>query len=373
MNRSKHRSARGWAPSAGRVRVLLAFCLCAAASVASTASAQPAGDPSRANQIYKDAKDRFEAGETQKSLELATEAEKIFAHPSITFLKGRILHRLGRLREAAEALQQADSAQLPKALHRPLDEESKAVADEMQGKGELRVLPSPATAVVRVDGEARTGPFIAWVEAGRRRVEISAPGHQAVVRSVEVQAGEVSELAVALAAAASSIVIVVPGGLRGVEVLVDGVAVDLADGVDLGDRSPPQGVPAGTHSVVCSRGDKRAVQSVDVGAGAQVDVDCSKVAASRPIELPLHAIGWGGVGVGALVFGYGAWGLGSYYFSDKDDVRGVKSSNKAWLGTVYALTGAATGALSYLFLVRHPDTPTAPAAATAPSVSQEGH
>ena len=372
MNRFEHRCAPGWARSCGRARTLLTLGILAGACLCWPAHAEPAGDPARANQIYKDAKDRFEAGETQKSLDLATEAEKIFAHPSITFLKGRILRRLGRLREAAEALQQADSAQLPKALHRPLDEEIKAVTDEMQGKGELRVLPSPATALVRVDGEARAGPFIAWVEVGHRRVEISAPGHQAVVRSVEVQAGEVSELTIALAAAASSIVVVVPGGLRGVEVLVDGVALALADGVDLGDRSPPQGVPAGNHTVVCSRGDKRTVQSVEVGIGAQVDVDCAKVAVSRPVDLPLHAIGWGGVGVGALVFGYGAWGLGSYYLSEKDDPRGVKSSNKAWLGTVYALTGAATGALSYLFLVRHPDAPAPAEAAPAAPDAQGG-
>ena len=337
-----------------RLLSALSIALCVVCAPAAW-SAEPSGDPARANSIYKDAKERFEAGETQKALELATEAERIFPHPSITFLKGRVLRRLGRLHDADEAFQAADSPQLPKALHRPLDEERKSLAEEMQQKGELRVLVQPPNARVKVDGEVRTGTFQSWVDVGRRRVEISAPGHQAVVRSVEVQAGETSEITVVLQAMGSAIIVVVPGGLRGVEVLVDGIALDLGDGTDVGDRSQPQPVAAGTHSVVCSRGDKRVVKSVEVGTGVEVDVDCSKLSGGSLGALPVKAIGWGGVGVGALVMGYGAWGLGSYYLSDADDPRGVKSSNKQWLGSVYAVTGAAAGVLSYLLLVRPAD------------------
>jgi len=347
----------------------LGFALCACVA-APAWSAEPAGDPGRANAIYKDAKERLEAGDTQKALELATEAERIFPHASITFLKGRVLRRLGRLHDAEEAYRTADSPQLPKALHRPLDEERKSLAEEMKAKGELRVLVQPANARVKVDGEVRTGTFQAWLDAGRRRVEIAAPGHQAVVRSVEVQAGETSEITVVLQPMGSSIVLVVPGGLRGVEVLVDGIALDLADGSDIGDRSQPQPVAAGKHSIVCSRGDKRVAQSVDVGPGVQTEVDCGKVGRRGLGALPVGAIGWGGVGVGALVMGYGAWGLGSYYLSDADDPRGVQTTNKKWLGSVYALSGAATGVLSYFLLVRP-----AAAAKSAPAadVSQATH
>ncbi|MSP90422.1 MAG: hypothetical protein EXR79_01230 [Myxococcales bacterium] len=311
----------------------------------------------RANALYKDAKEKFEAGDLTKALEQAQEAERLFAHPSIVFLRGRILHRLSRLREADDALKLADSPQLPKPLAKPLADERAQVADEMKRSSELKVTVQPAaSAVVSVEGETSQGGYIKWLPPGKRRIEVAAPGYRPVVRVAEMNLGAPTEVRITLVPMGGSLVVVVPGGLLGVEVQVDGGTIDIADGARAGDRSPALAVSVGGHEVVCSRGPKRFQATVKVEMDATAEVVCEGVAGGGG---PGRALGWGGVAVGTGIFGYGAYGLGSYLLVDLQSERKVKASNKHWLGASYATIGLATAIASYLFFVREPAAATA--------------
>ncbi|MFZ4576801.1 MAG: PEGA domain-containing protein [Myxococcota bacterium] len=325
--------------------------------------AQPVdANQAKANGLYKDAKERFESNDFQNAYELSLEAERLFAHPSITFLKGRALRKLGRLREAEEALKAADSPQLPKALQKPLADERLALAEELRLKGELRVKVQPSNAIVSVDGETAKGDFDRWVLVGKHRIEIAAPDYRPVVRVVEVTAGETTETKIALSPLGGTLTVVAPGGLKGVDVLVDGVVVDISEGARAGDRAPPLSVTVGSHEVVCVRGDKRVTRNVQVEIDAAVEVECAGLVA-HAARSSSKALGWGGVAVGGVVAGYGLYGLASYLFVDMADKRGVQDSNKPTLGTVFTVAGLATGVVSYLLFVHEPAPP--PAAATA--------
>jgi len=328
--------------------------------------AQPGGDQARANAIYKDAKERMDAGEFQKAFEFAQEAERIFAHPSITFLKGRALRKLGRLRDADDAYKAADNPQLPKALIKPLADERAGLNEELRTKGQLRVVVEPKSAVVSVDGETVLGGWDNWLPIGKKKVEIAAPGHRPAVRSVEVQAGETVDIKVVLAPLGGSLTVLVPGGLKGVEILVDGLAVELAEGSRVGDRTPLLPVSVGAHEVTCSRGNARVAHRVEVGLEAAVQVTCEGI--EPPSAGGGKALGWGGVAVGAGLLSYGAYGLGSWLFVDRNDERGIVSTNKHWLGSVYALSGVATGVASYLLFVREPK-PVARATSARPALA----
>lgn len=327
--------------------------LVAGALLLATAVAVQAADPAdqvRANAIYKDAKDRFDSGDFQRAFELSSEAERLFPHPAITLMKARSLRKLGRLREAAEAFKKADSPQLPKPLVRPLADERALLADEMRIKGELVIEIQPANAVVSVDGDTQKGGFTKWLLAGKHRVEAVAPEFKPVVRTVELTPGETVRVKLDLQKQGGTLMVVAEGGLKGVDVLVDGKLLDIPEANRLGDRSPPLPMAIGKHEVICARGALRVSRIVQIDIDAVVDARCEGIA--PPTVSATKAAGWGGVAVGAGLMGYGAWGLSSYYLVDKQDARGVETSNKAWLGTVYTVGGIAAGVASYLFLVR---------------------
>ena len=351
-----------------RVTTLPAWALCVATALGLGSLSAPAWaqTETRANALYKDAKEKFEAGDFTKALEQAEEAERLFAHPSIVFLRGRILHKLSRLREAEDALKLADSPQLPKPLTKPLAEERAQVADEMKRTSELKVTVQPAaSAVVSVEGETSQGGFIKWLPPGKRRIEVAAPGYRPVVRMAELTLGSPVEVRITLVPMGGSLVVVVPGGLVGVDVTVDGDSITIADGARAGDRSPALAVSVGGHEVVCSRGAKRFQGSVKVEMDATVEVVCEGIAAAGG---PGKALGWGGVAVGTGIFGYGAYGLGSYFLVDLQSERKVKATNKHWLGASYASVGLATAIASYLLFVREPAAVAATAAPRDPSV-----
>jgi hypothetical protein len=313
-------------------------------------AAEPA-EQVRANAIYKDAKDRFDSNDFQRAFELASEAEKIFPHPAIVLLKARALRKLGRLREAVEAFKKADSPQLPKPLARSLSDERSLLADEMRIKGELLLEVTPDSAVISVDGDSQKGRFEKWLLAGKHRVEAVAPEFKPVVRTVELVPGETTRITITLVKQGGTLMVTAAGGLQGVDILVDGKLVEIPEGSRTGDRVPAMPVAVGKHEVVCARGAKRVSKSVMVELDGVVEARCEGIEPSGTFAAS-KALGWGGVAVGAGILGYGAWGVGSYYAVDKSDPRGVVSSNKPWLGSIYALGGVAAGVASYLFLVR---------------------
>ena len=337
-------------------RVRLGLCVVLAhALVAGPAVAADPNAEAHANGIYKEAKDRFEAGDLAKALSLVKQAEAVFAHPAIIFLRGRVLHSMARLREADEALRLADVATLPKPLQKPLADERLAVSEEMHSKGELLLTVDPDTARVTIDGEDVRLDSIGWLSAGKHRVEAAAPGYQPMPRDVQIPAGESATLALRLAPVAGSLVIIVPGGLREAEVRLDGLLVELSAGEKLGDRTPPMHVQAGSHRVVCARGTDESAHEVEVSANGVTEVTCTDIAPSTGTAR--QVLGWTGVGVGAGLVGAGAYGLLSFFLVDaKDprysDPRYQVSHNKVIFGSTYVALGVAAGVCSWLFLLR---------------------
>ncbi len=337
------------------LHAVLALSLVAVPVLAADSNAE-----TRANAIYKDAKERFEAGDLAKALSLVRQAEALFAHPAIIFLRGRVLHKMARLREADEALRLADVATLPKPLQKPLADERLAVAEEMRTKGELLLTVDPDTARVTIDGEDVRLDSVGWLTPGKHKIEATAPGYQPMLRDVQIPTGESATATLRLVPVAGSLVIIVPGGLRDAEVRLDGLLVELKAGEKLGDRTPPMHVQAGAHRVVCSRGSDESAHEVDVSASGATEVTCSDIAPATGTARKV--IGWTGVGVGAGLVGVGAYGLLSFFLVDtKDprysDPRYQTSHDKVIFGSTYAALGVAVGVCSWLFFLR--DSPAA--------------
>jgi hypothetical protein len=113
----------------------------------------------------------------------------------------------------------------------------------------------------------------------------------------------------------------------------------------------------GKHEVTCARGAQRVSRVVQIDIDAVVDARCDGIA--PPSISATKAAGWGGVAVGAGIFGYAAYGLGSYFLVDKQDPRFGDpryevTTNKTWGGPLYLIGGAAVSVASYMFLVRDP-------------------
>lgn len=308
----------------------------------------------RANAIYKEAKDRFDAKDFEKAADLAEQAERIFGHPAITLLKGRALRALGKLREAEAAYKvvREGLAQLPKPLVKVLTDELLGTGEEMRQKGELKVTTEPANARAMLDGTDIPLPFVKWIGPGRHKVEAGVPGKRPVTREVEVKVGETVDLRINLNEKEGRLVVVVPNGLKGALITIDGAIYEIEDAQRLGDRAPPKMVEPGKHSVVCVRDGRQVGVTVDVGSDQTVEAGCLGLEAAASAVNAGKAVGWGGVAVGTGLFGYGLYGLGSYLLVDLDDTRGIKSTNKHWLGSTYAIVGAGAAVASYLLLVR---------------------
>jgi hypothetical protein len=342
----RHASRAAWPV----VAVWLAFSLVAAPVLGADASTE-----ARANAIYKDAKERFENGDLPKALALVTQAEGLFNHPAIIFLRGRVLHKMARLREADEALRLADTALLPKPLQKPLEDERLAVTLEMHTKGELLLTVDPDSAGVTIDGEEIRLDSVGWLSPGKHKIEATAPGYQTMTREVQIPTGESATATLRLVPIAGSLVIIVPGSLRDAEVRLDGLLVELKAGEKLGDRTPPMHVQAGPHRVVCSRGDSESAHDVEVSASGVTEVTCSDIAPATGTARKV--LGWSGVAAGAGLVGVGTWSILSFLLVDtKDprynDPRYQVSHNKVIYGSTYAALGVAVGVCSWLFLLR---------------------
>ena len=344
-----------WALGAKRLARQGLQALLALSLVAAPAFAAEAGSEERANAIYKEAKARFDAGDLPKALTLVKQAEGLFNHPAIIFLRARVLHKMARLREADEALRLADTPALPKPLQKALEEERLAVTEELRTKGELLLTVDPDSARLTIDGEDVHLDSVGWLTPGKHKVEAEAPGYQTMTRDVQIPAGESATATLRLVPIAGSLVIIVPGSLRDAEVRLDGLLVELKAGEKLGDRTPPMHVQAGTHRVVCTRDNVESAHDVEVSASGVTEVTCSEIAPSTGTARKV--LGWSGVAVGAGLVGAGAYGILSFLLVDaKDprysDPRYQVSHNKVIFGSTYAALGVAVGVCSWLFLLR---------------------
>jgi len=329
----------------------------------SAAVAGPADNETRAYAIYKEAKEKYDAKDFERAAELAEQAEKLFPHPNIMLLKGSALRQLGKLREAEAAFKQCkvQAAQLSKKALQNLTDEILAVSDEMRSKGELVVVVEPAgEARVQIDGTEVVVPYARWIAPGRKKVEAGAPGRKPVTREVDVTAGATAEVKINLDRRDGKLVVVVPGGLRGVTVRLDGHTIDIDDAARIGDRTVAQSVEPGVHEVICARGDRQVGTKIEVAADAQVDARCDGLEGGG--LAPRKLAGWGGVLAGAGIFGFGAVNVSYYaYKSSNGFVEKVPDGSVSRLtgGLGYAVVGAAVSVASWLLFVRDGETRTA--------------
>lgn len=341
------------------VAVLVGGATLSAVALPQTALAADSAEV-RANAIYKDAKDLFEGNDFAGALAKAEQAEKVYPHPAILLLKGRILRRLGKLRLAEAALREADKPELPKPLAKTLADERDALNDDFGRKGELIVVLAEgagADVTLSVDGVVVDGGrFERWILAGRHEVEATAPGRKAWARTVDVVAGKTVQVDVAMEGVAGRLTVVVPGGLAGVEIRVDGAPARIAEGTRLGERWTAS-VAAGDHDVECSGPGGVARERVRVETTGVATVTCSGVAGAQRSSGASKVVGWGGVAVGSGLFAYGVYNL-AYYFAQTSDGQvevvgnGPLAMSRSTGGALYAASGAAVGVLSWWLFLR---------------------
>ena len=324
------------------------------------ALAGPADSEARANALYKEAKEKYDARDYDRSFELAEQAEKLFNHPIITLLKGRALRQQGKLREAEFTFKQCKNlaAQLSKQALHVLTDELIGVSDEMRAKGELVIAVEPiGDARVQLDGTEIKVPYNRWFVPGKHKIEAAGAGRKTVTREVEVTAGASAEVKINLDRRDGRLTVVVPGGLRGVDVRIDGKSLEIAEALRIGDRTSAATVDPGLHEVVCVRGDRQVGSKVEVGADAQVDARCDGLEPQGGFA-PKKLAGWGGVAAGAGLLGFGAYNMSYYaYKTNSGFVERVPEGGISRLtgGLGYAVVGTAVGVVSWLLFVREGD------------------
>lgn len=350
--------------------VVCALLVGAAVSLPTLAVAQ---DPiEKAKAAFADAREKARTGDLPGALDAIIETERYMKHPTVSLLKARVLRQMFLLDRAKQTLDSIETGKLKRNLRAVYDEELDEVNKSRATRGHLKVNVEPQTATISVAGQTAKGTFDAWVTAGNQRVEISATGFLPAVRPVTVEVGQLRELTVKLRSSMGSIRLTAPGGLKGVELALDGQQIVLDEAVRAGEVTTLE-APMGAHEVVCVRGKLRDAHVIKVEAGGTVSVSCDAV---QPSGAGKMVLGWGGVATGLAMAGYGVWGIASY-FSDTAiaDERlnaanpdktpeglvrgGGVDTNKHWGGALYMASGVAVGVASYLFLLREPSSDSA--------------
>jgi len=329
-----------------------------AAIVLCTAVDAEAADPAKAKALIAQARAAAKAGKLEDAIAKLKQAQQHLDHPAILFAQARVYTRMLRLDMAAAALDKAESDfELPRKLKGAVDKQRGVIKGLMQKYGQLRVTVKPATAVVTIDGTKHEGGFDKWVEPGKRRIEIAAAGYAPAVRPATVELGKLAEVKVVLRELTGTLKIVVPGGLKGVQVMIDGKEAEIGDAERAGDIARVE-VPGGAHEVVCVRGKKRDSKVLKVVINEATQVRCEGVALG--VGGGRQAMGWGAVAVGALLAGLGTYHINGY-FADvaQTEVGGkwqghIASMDRAYGGTAFLVSGVAIGVTSYLLLLREP-------------------
>jgi len=321
---------------------------------------EPAAKPEdKAFRLFKEGRVLFETTDYAKALEKAEEAYDLFDHPAILILKGRCLEKLGRFTEALAAYKLLDlkDKRLKPDLREEAAAERKALEEKIQRGAKLIVESEQSDAEVQIDGApAGRVPVERKLTPGQHTITVSKQGYRTETRTVTLKVGESTQVAVKLTADGSPVVVYVPGGLRGVQILFDATNLEIAMDEAVGQRTKPRPLAAGQHVLTCKKGEKVVQLPFTVVAGVDTEVTCPLDADAAPV--PIRPIlGWTGVGLGAFMAGVGTWALATYG-ADKEEAarRGLAdsewSSSKPTLGPVWLGVGLLGGAASWYFLVR---------------------
>ncbi|MCO4760552.1 MAG: hypothetical protein KC502_03565 [Myxococcales bacterium] len=324
-----------------------------------SSSSLAAQDPAKANALFKQAKSKLQAGDREQALDLVSRAASFFAHPAIFLLKSKVLLKLHRYDEAAKVLGRISTRKLPGALKRARSSGLKRAKTEMARRGHLMVQIRPKKATSQVGEQRFTGDVNIWLLPGKHDLKIQAPDHQTVNKRVLIHAGDKSSLSVTLKPAVGTVRLEVSGGLKGVDLKLDGAPLPVTSGMRIGDVISLK-IATGEHTISCHRGALVESHSVAVRLNQTTKMSCSQIGGG-PSRATLLTVGWGGVAAGLAMAGYGTWGVLSY-FSDQEHAKQnglIADTNKHYGGALYMASGLAIGISSYLLFARDAKTDTA--------------
>jgi hypothetical protein len=341
-----------------RIALRTALALVAALGLFAVAPAYAEQDPVKANKLFTEAREKLKDDDREGALELLDQAENYFAHPAILLLKAKTQRELGLLEAADGTLDRVEAGKLPRPLRKVHSEERAEIEKARTVMGRLIVRVTPADALVVVDKHEHRGGYDRWRPPGDTKVEVIAPGHQPTVRTATIAAAGKVELEVALAPLRGAIRVTVPGGLKGVDVLLDGKTVEIEEARRAGEVHRVE-TGLGKHEVVCRRGQREVGRVVEVAFGSEVHVRCDGI--EPKADVARLGLGWGGVAAGAALATYGVWGIQSYFADQEKAQRDglIVDSNKHYGGAAYLVSGLAVGLASYWLLLREPGEPEA--------------
>ncbi len=238
-----------------------------------------AGDAAMESLRYADALDSYER------------AYRLDPRPALLYNQGRALQALGRYPEALDKFEGfRDTA--PEELRSRVPRLGELIAEVERRVGTLLLSVEPAGARVvireRVVGmERRSRPL--RLTTGPASVEVSAPGHFAVEKILEVRAGEVQRLSIRLESISDRALLRVTSPVKGANVLVDGRSTGTVPVETM--------VRAGRRTIVVRRdGYEDAKTSAVLAAGESKEI--SVPLAEVP---PITARWWFWTGLGVVV------------------------------------------------------------------------
>lgn len=194
-----------WVPSVGRAFVVGA-CMCAAlVSVSGSARAQegeaaavPAED---ARTLFQRGEVAYAQGAYDTAIDLWTRAYQLDARPLLQWNLSQAYERLGRVIEAATALETYLAHADPSDVHQADARARLGALRERIASTGIVLRGGPEGASVTVDGEDRgrlPRPDAIQVTPGSHEVVVSAPGFETFRAAVAVPAGDRVELAVGM-------------------------------------------------------------------------------------------------------------------------------------------------------------------------------
>ena len=337
---------------------------------ATPAFAEP--DPAKANTLFKAAKVKLEAGDAHEALSLVSRAADYFGHPAIFLLKAKTLLSLGRYQKALETLESISTRKLPAPFKKTRAEGIKEAKAAIATRGHLVLTLKPAAAVAVIDGKRFAEGVDTWLAAGAHEIKVEAEGFLSETKRVQLAVGDRADLTIELKPAVGTLRVEVSGGLKGVDLELDGKPWPVGEGKRAGDIVSKR-LGVGEHEVSCRRGSLLESHKVVVALNKTVAVGCSQIGGG-PSRVAVLSLGWGGMAAGLALAGYGAWGLQSYFADlDRAEREGlIADTNKHYGGALYLASGLAIGVSSYLLLVRD-SKPDAGAVALAPVADAPWH
>lgn len=317
---------------------------------AAVAAAQT--DQTRAQRLFQEARQAYEAGDYEGSLAKLREAYKLFPNPVIAVA---IARRLIDVDDPEGALAQLEAIESPpRRLRGVIQEETTRITDILAQPVPIVLDTVPPGAMVKLgDASAEQAPIRRSVPRGTLRVRVTLPGYAEQTIELQVKGTRAIQKTFTLVRVASQLIIEIVGTLPDRDPPIQ--AMVTLDGNPVTPGQPLE-VDAGRHEIACSFPGAVAPTTlrVRVPAGKNATVRCALPA---PMEEPIHwktPVGWATVSGGAAALAAGI-GLFISYAMDQGAYEEprytIDSSSKPLAGGIVTGVGAGLVGLGTYFLL----------------------